>query len=66
MSKKVKQTYFEDCWQDDPNLKVWIGKATYNTSAYCKLCWKSFKLSNMGSVALTSHMNGEKHKRTLT
>ena len=63
---KLKQTYFEDCWLQDPNFKGWVGKiANDKTSAECKICKKSFKLSNMGSQALTSHMNGGKHRSNM-
>ena len=35
-------------------------------STYCKICCKTFKLSNMGRRAITSHFQGRKHvKMTL-
>ncbi|GBM75926.1 hypothetical protein AVEN_125337-1 [Araneus ventricosus] len=34
-----------------------------NKIAKCKLCVKTFDLSNMGRRAVSSHMNGIKHKK---
>ena len=62
MSKKLKQTYFAETWLEDPNFKNWIAKGQDSSVAYCKLCKKSTKLSNMGVDALLSHADGIKHK----
>ncbi|KAE8742181.1 hypothetical protein FOCC_FOCC012267, partial [Frankliniella occidentalis] len=55
-------TYFKSEWLNVPEFKH-IKEAKSNTDAYCTLCKKTFKLSSMGSRALTSHINGEKHKK---
>ena len=38
------------------------------TKAKCKLCSKTFLLSNMGvyNIAIKSHASGKKHKTTVT
>ena len=36
------------------------------TKAKCKLCSKTFLLSNMGEIAIKSHASGKKHKTTVT
>ena len=36
------------------------------TKAKCRLCSKTFLLSNMGEIAIKSHASGKKHKTTVT
>lgn len=60
-----RKTYFNDNWLIDNNLsKNWsfIREVKGDrTSAYCKLCQKSFSLSNMGKAAITSHFSSKCH-----
>lgn len=59
-----KQTTFQSDWLRDPLFAAWLSKDVQrNTVAFCKLCKKTINLSNMGRRALTSHMEGEKHKK---
>lgn len=60
-----KQCLFNKLWLDSevfPEFSGWldlvIGDAT---SAYCKVCLKSFKLSNMGKQSIVSHAKGPTH-----
>lgn len=62
MSKK-KQTYFSDSWLSDLRFCLWLEKPNDSSKAMCKLCKKSFNLSNMGIKALQSHAQGEGHKK---
>ena len=60
---KNKKSYFNPKWLSKDDYKLWISSVEQNNSAvYCKLCTKTFELSNMGEKALVSHMNGKKHK----
>ena len=47
--KKASKSNFSNYLLEDPNLKEWLGKASSNTEARCKICCKMFKLSIMGS-----------------
>ena len=38
---------------------------TNNTKAKCRLCMRSFSLSNMGEPALKSHAQGKKHQNAV-
>ena len=47
--------------------KVWLTSVPEdNTKAKCKLCAKSFSLSNMGQQSLKSHAAGKKHIPVVT
>ena len=59
----MDQTYFQDDWLSHPDYKNWVRKDADRNKAFCSLCHKSLELSNMGTQALKSHMNGKKHKR---
>ena len=50
---------------EEPNLREWLGKASSNNEARCKICHKTLKLSNMGRQALAGHANSKKHKDIL-
>ena len=50
---------------EDLNFKEWLGKASSNNEARCKICHKTFKLSNIGWQALVGHANSQKHKDIL-
>lgn len=59
-----KQTTFQPDWVNDPLFAPWLEKVPQNPKvAKCKICCKIFNLSNMGRRAVTSHMNGDKHKK---
>ena len=54
MSKKSKQTYFNDAWLTSSEFTLWISKSTVNTQARCKLCKSNFGVSNTEVKALRS------------
>ena len=54
---------FQDDWLSHPDYKNWVGKDANRKKAFCSLCHKSLELSNMGTQALKSHVNGKKHKK---
>ena len=56
------QTHFSKDWLEDPDFKIWLVSCTNNIHARCKLCQKTFNLSNMLIQALVSHTSGKKHK----
>lgn len=59
-----KQTVFQIDWLSDPSFSSWLTQVPLdNKVARCKLCMKTFNLSNMGRRAVSSHMLGEKHKK---
>ena len=60
------QTYFSKDWLEDPDFKNWFVSCTNNTQARCKLCQKTFNLSNMGRQALVSHASGKKNTNFMT
>lgn len=54
-----KATYYDKKWESE---FPWVHACRDNKcSAYCSLCKKSFSLSNMGRVALTSHAKSRGH-----
>ena len=64
MPKKLKQTYFEDKWLDDPRFTKWIEKVPENAIFGCKFCKKkNIKLSNMGIQAVISHKGTQAHEK---
>lgn len=55
----MAKTYFQSSWIEKYS---WIKEDVGNrNSVFCKLCLKSFSLSNMGITAIISHMKGKKH-----
>lgn len=57
-----KKTSFQINWLQDQQFCKWLEKVPDNTnSAKCKLCLKTFSLSNMGRQAVSSHMKSTKH-----
>ena len=58
------QTYFQDEWLEEDKFSSWVARVLDdNKKAKCKVCRKSFELSNMGRGALTNHQTkSEKHK----
>jgi len=63
MSKKLKQTYFKVSWLDSDLFKSWLCKTSRDTQARCKLCKVDISLSNVGIVAIKSHMNNKTRKK---
>ena len=59
MSKMKDQTYSSKDWLTDPEFKNWLADTNGSTAARCKVCHKTFKLSNMGRQALISHASGK-------
>ena len=49
----------------DPNFKEWRGRVSSNNEVRCKICHKTFKLSNMGRQVLGGHASSEKRKDIL-
>ena len=58
--KKASKSSFSNDWLEDPNFKEWLGNTSSNNEARCKICHKTFKLSNMGRQALFGHVNSKK------
>ena len=53
---------FNKDWLLKEQYKSWLTPVPQdNTKAKCKLCMKTFSLSNMGEVAVRSHASGKKH-----
>ena len=61
MSKKSKQTYFQDGWLLSEEFKAWLCKASTKGEARCRLCQTNMALSNMGIRALRSHAGNKSH-----
>lgn len=60
----MSQTFFQDDWLSDPCFNSWLLEVPRNNKyAKCKLCNKTFELSNMGRRAVSSHMDGRKHQK---
>ena len=57
------QTYILKDWLTDADFKDWLADTDDNSATRCKICHKTFKLSNMGRQALISHASGKSHKK---
>lgn len=56
-----------DSWLINPKYKDWQDKdPKWIKKAKCRLCVKSFDISNMEEAAVVSHMQGKKHCRLVT
>ena len=64
MSIKNNPTYFQEKWLTQDDYWQWLVEAPVNTSAKCKLCKKTFKLSTMAEDALKSHAGSMRHIKT--
>ena len=60
MSKKLKQTYFQEDWLTGKEFSEWVARAENDKEARCTLCKSNIKLSNMGVTALRSHVKSSK------
>lgn len=57
---------FNDAWLLKADFKEWLRFVEGNKrKARCVVCSKDIDISNMGEAALTSHMEGKKHKERL-
>lgn len=57
-----QRSQFCKSWIRKGEYNNWLDEASNDTNAaYCKLCKKSFSLSNMGKAALDSHMRSSLH-----
>ena len=63
MSKKSKQTNFQDGWLLSEEFKAWLCKASTKGEARCRLCQTNIALSNMGIRALRSHAGNKSHAK---
>ena len=60
----IRKTKFSDLWLDsrwNPEFVGWLSKGPESTQAFCKICKKTFDLSNMGRQAVVSHSKGKTH-----
>lgn len=56
------KSVFQQEWFQDPELSIWVKKASDPYSARCRFCPSALiSLSSMGRQALISHMKGKKH-----
>lgn len=64
-----KQCLFNKLWLDSkvfPEFSGWLDLVVNDAnSAFCKVCIKSFKLSNMGKQAVVSHAKGPTHVKNM-
>ena len=58
----MKKTHFNLIWLNDPNYSNWLVATRDSSSVKCKLCNRTFTLSNMAKGALESHKSGKKHQ----
>ena len=57
---------FNKEWMDKVEYKEWLlPEPSNNTKAKCRLCMRSFSLSNMGEPALKSRAQGMKHQNAV-
>ena len=53
---------FQDSWLVEEEFKTWLQRDDKDeTSAFCKVCWKSFSIANSGIENLKQHAKGKKH-----
>lgn len=58
----AKKCHFNPEWQSSSDFKNWLLPSSKSSNeAYCKLCQKTFSLSNMGLSAVKNHLKGDKH-----
>lgn len=64
-----KKCLFNKLWLDSkvfPEFSGWLDLVVSDAnSAYCQVCLKSFKLSNMGKQAIVSHAKGPTHVKNM-
>ena len=53
-------------WMNKAEYKDWLEPDPVdNTNARCRICVKTFTLSNMGEPAVKSHAQGKRHQSTI-
>ena len=52
---------FSERWFENPSYKLWLERDSEKYKAKCRVCVKTFDVSNMGESALPSHEKGKKH-----
>ena len=55
---------FNPAWLENSKYKMWLQKTYVPNKAYCRICLKTFDISNMGESALTSHIKSNKHQQS--
>ena len=54
-------------WLSKKEYQLWLTPVEGDvTKAKCKICVKTFSLSNMGEIAVRSHASGKKHQAAVT
>lgn len=53
---------FNNVWLQSEKYNAWLEKYQDPGGAKCRLCHKTFDISNMGEAALPSHAKGAKHQ----
>ncbi|XP_072564133.1 uncharacterized protein [Paramormyrops kingsleyae] len=53
---------FNNVWLHSEKYNAWLEKDQDPRRAKCRLCHKTFDISNMGEAALSSHAKGAKHQ----
>ena len=62
----VKTSRFNIDWLNRGEYKDWLlPEDSDPTKARCKICRKTFSISNMGEKAVRSHTKGKKHASSL-
>ena len=57
---------FNRDWMNKEEYKDWLEPDPMdNTNARCRICVKTFTLSNMGEPAVKSHAQGKKHQSAI-
>ena len=57
---------FNRDWMNKEEYKDWLEPDPMdNTNAWCRICVKTFTLSNMGEPAVKSHAQGKKHQSAI-
>ena len=52
---------FSERWFENLFYKLWLERNSDKYKAKCRVCMKTFDVSNMGESALASHEKGKKH-----
>ena len=56
---------FSEHWLENSSYKLWLERDRDKYKAKCKVCMKTFDVSNMGESALASHEKGKKHRNLM-
>ena len=58
-----KRCHFREIWLQEPEFAPWLQQEDNDSKGYCKLCTKSFDLSNTGIAAVKSHMKSKQYNQ---